>query len=368
MARYSVWREGSTRVRLPRLSSAILKEGTGMTRIAWRTNWRRPSTRPRRRTRRVVACGMLRLATWLAVGLGPVGIAAAGACGGAIPCRCGDTVTVSTTLSADIGVCAGTGLTLVGPVVLDCANHAITGSGLSPARYGVLVDGVAGATVRNCRITGFRKGIRLDGGSGNTVIHNETFTNHDYGIEMAGGSARNRIVKNTVYNNRDEGIHIGAGAHNNKLKKNIVTRNKHENIYVLDSDGTRILLNTVTTNDSTAILLKHSRDSRVVGNTVLYGAVYVRGESVGNTFADNGLRGNGYFFEAYQEPTGEWTFPHDNAVVGGKVENTKTCLRFGGAYDNVVDELALDDECQITMWPLGGQAASGNVINTLPLP
>ena len=54
-------------------------------------------------------------------------------------------------------------------------------------------------------------------------------------------------------------------------------------------------------------------------------------------------------------------------MIDGKVENTKTCLRFEGAYDNTVDGLMLDDECQVTMVPMGGHDASGNVIHTLPL-
>ena len=85
------------------------------------------------------------------------------------------------------------------------------------------------------------------------------------------------------------------------------------------------------------------------------------------TFVDNSLRGNGYFFEAYRDNSGVWTYPHANTVTGGSVENTKTCLRFGGAYDNRVDQLRLDDECQVTMWSLGGQAPTGNAIHTLPL-
>src|SRR5207249_7896734 len=101
------------------------------------------------------------LATAFAVGLGAGGPVWAADCGGAVPCRCGDTVKRSTTLSQDVGVCTGIGLSVVAGVVLDCAHHAITGSALSPAKYGVHVDHAVGATVRNCRVTGFRKGIRL---------------------------------------------------------------------------------------------------------------------------------------------------------------------------------------------------------------
>jgi len=185
---------------------------------------------------------------------------------------------------------------------------------------------------------------------------------------MSGASTANRILRNNVWNNRDEGIHVGAGADDNLIKKNTVTRNKHENIYVLDADGTRIIGNRVTTNDSAAIFIKHGNESFVARNKVQYGAIYVRGAASGNVLDNNALRGNGYYFQAYLDATKGWTFPHDNSVTGGQVENTKTCLRFEGAYDNTVEGLMLDDECQITMVPMGGQAASGNMVNTLPLP
>jgi parallel beta-helix repeat protein len=308
------------------------------------------------------------VAVFFAGGLGTGTRASAAECGGTNPCKCGDTVTRSTTLSSDLGVCMGTGLRVVTGVGLDCAGHTITGSTLSPAKYGVLVDGATGAAVKNCRVTGFRKGIRLFGGHGNTISGNVSFTNHDYGIELAGGSTGNLIALNNVYNNRDEGIHVGEAADDNEIRQNTVTRNKHENIYLLSSDGNQVVGNMVTTNDSAGIFIKHSHDTYVADNTVLYGPIYVRGDSVGNTFVNNALRGNGYFFEAYQDAGGVWTSPHDNQVSGGKVENTKTCLRFGGAYDNTVDGLMLDNECQVTMWPEGGQASSGNVVNTLPLP
>src|SRR5262245_5328293 len=116
-----------------------------MSRVAMKGAWRR-----------VAGFGIGTFVALLVVGAATGG-AAAGNCGGGIPCNCGDTVTTSTTLSQDIGVCTGTGLRVLSGVTLDCANHTITGSTLSPAKYGVLVDGATGATVRNCRVTGFRK-------------------------------------------------------------------------------------------------------------------------------------------------------------------------------------------------------------------
>jgi parallel beta-helix repeat protein len=296
------------------------------------------------------------------------GTATAAPCGEGVPCGCGDTVTRSAMLTADLGPCPGTGLVVARGASLDCAGHMITGSDGPAARYGVLLDMAAGARVMHCRITGFRRGIRLFGGHKNQVTRNEVFANHDYGIELAGGSRRNRIASNLVRANRDEGIHVGAGAHDNEVLDNTVTDNKHENIYVLSSNGCRIVRNTSTRTEGAAIFLKHSSETYVADNTVVNGPIHVRGDSARNTFVNNSLRGNGYFFEAYEEPPGFWTHPRGNVVIGGQVENTRTCLRFAGAFDNAVDGLALDDECELTMWPLGGQEPTGNVVHTVPLP
>jgi parallel beta-helix repeat protein len=285
-----------------------------------------------------------------------------------VPCGCGDTVTQSTTLTADVGTCDGVGLRVLSRVALDCANHAILGTGLSTAHYGVLVDTAAGAAVANCRISGFRRGIRVFAGHKNRISGNETFANDSYGIELAGGSRGNRVVGNNVHDNRDEGIHVGAGAHETDVLDNVVTNNKNENIYVLSANGCRVVGNTATRTDSAAIFLKHAYGTHVARNTVVNGPIHVRGDSSANVFVDNDLRGNGYFFEAYQDDAGMWTYPRDNTVTGGQVENTTTCLRFAGSYDNRVDALRLDNECQVLMWSLGGQDPTGNVIDTLPLP
>src|SRR5262249_54136921 len=74
-----------------------------------------------------------------------------GAGAAAVACDCGDTVTESTTLAQDLGVCTQTALRVVGTgVVLDCAGHTITGNNESNAKFGIQLDGTTGAEVRNC--------------------------------------------------------------------------------------------------------------------------------------------------------------------------------------------------------------------------
>jgi parallel beta-helix repeat protein len=287
-------------------------------------------------------------------------------CGGSAPCSCGDTVQQSTTLATDLGVCPGVGLKVASGVVLDCAGHTITGSNQAGAWYGIFLDDANGAEVRNCRVTNFRRGLRISGGQANRLINNESFVNR-YGIDLAGATTNNFIQGNLIHDSRDEGIHIGTGANNNELRGNTFRKNKHENIYLLHADGNTIVENTSTEADNTAIFLKHSSNNNVSDNTTDTTPIQLRGDSTGNTLNNNHLTGNGYFFEGYEDPPGVWTYPHDNQVTGGSVNGAYACLRFSGAYNNRIDQLQISNcGIPVLLESLGGQEPTGNIINTIP--
>src|SRR5262245_60561066 len=323
-----------------------------------------------------------------AVVLGWVTVASADNCGGVVACQCGDTVVGQTTLTANVGVCASSpGLRVTSGTVLDCAGHSVTGTGVTGAWYGILLDGAVGAEIRNCRVTGFKRGIRIDGGRDNRIINNESFGNWGYGIEVAGASTGNLLQGNQVGKpsgvvRPDEGIHNGAGSHNTVIQGNTVIDSKNENIYILRSDGARIVSNTSSETDSASIFLKNSHGTYVGQNTVTKGSITVRGDSSGNVLEGNSISlGRGYLFEAHQDETddpwpGLWGFPRRNTVIGGKVmapilipgTDIRPCLRFEGAYKNRVDQLQLDVSCTTpSQTPDGGQESVGNVINTIPL-
>jgi parallel beta-helix repeat protein len=317
--------------------------------------------------------------------------AAAGNCGdGVAPCACGDTVTANTTLTADIGPCrTSPGLTVASGVVLHCNGRSVTGTGCHTAAwYGILLEDAVGAEVRNCRVSHFKRGIRIDGGRDNRIVGNEAVNNWGYNIEIAGGSTGNLIQGNRVANDAgaclrsDEGIHNGSNAHRTQIVDNVVTNSRNENIYVLNSTGVQILRNQSTETDSGSIFLKNVRGAHVADNAVVKGSITVRGESYANTFQNNSITGGrGYLFEAHRDESGDpspgyWRFPRRNRVIGGKVQepitipNTeiKPCLRFEGAYKNQVDGLALDPACTPPFGTTeGGQESVGNTVNGNPV-
>jgi parallel beta-helix repeat protein len=294
------------------------------------------------------------------------GAASARTCGGAVACACGDTVAGSATLASDLGVCKGTGLKLRSNAVLDCAGHTITGSDKAGAWYGVFLDSVTGAEVRNCRVTLFRRGLRISGGQGNRLIGNESFANR-YGIDVASTGA-NRIEGNLVRDSRDEGIHVGR-SHDVTISGNQLVHNKRENLYLLNSQRCAVSGNTVSQSRDASIFVKHSDDNSFADNQVFDTAIKLRGDSSGNLFTNTALQGEGFRFEAYQDATTLlWTFPHDNQVTGGSILDAWVCFTFQGAYDNHASGVTVD-RCKATKKSTkGGQASTGDTVELIRLP
>jgi parallel beta-helix repeat protein len=340
------------------------------------------------------------LAAWLAPALAALcgwsAPALAADCGdGVAPCRCGDTVVASTTLTADIGGCPRAGLRLRAPaIVLDCNGRAVTGvrnGSRDNGEVGIHLDPGIGAEVRNCRVTGFRQGIRIGSGRDNRIIGNEVFGNRKYGIEIAGASTGNLIEGNRVgkpagsgVTKAEEGIHNGTGSHRTVIRGNTVLDSKDENIYVLSSTGVQVLANSVAESDNAAIFLKNVHGALVAGNAVTHNSITIRGDSSANTLADNTIvSGKGYLLEAHRDEPGDpapgyWRFPRRNTITGGWVKDPVVlpgtdppifpCLRFEGAYANRVSGLQLDPKCSPpSETPDGGQESVGNVLDVVPL-
>jgi parallel beta-helix repeat protein len=287
-------------------------------------------------------------------------------CGGAIKCACGDTVQAGlgvAVLDGDLGVCEGLGLGMTTGSVLDCAGHTITGTDKPGAWYGIELDSVSGAQVRNCRVAAFRRGLRVTGGGGHWLVGNEVVGTGNYGIELTQATAANRIESNTVRDSGDEGVHVGEGASNNIIAGNQVFGSKLENVYLFEASGTRLIGNVLADARNAAIFIKHSTNSYVADNIVWDNRIQLRGDSWGNVLEDNALRGDGYMLEAFEDDAG-WTYPHDNQVTGGTVFNAGACVRLLGASNNHFQGVTIDDDCTaVTQVETGGLVPSGNEVD-----
>jgi hypothetical protein len=117
---------------------------------------------------------------------------------------CGDVITQSTVLTADLH-CTGAGLTVAGEgITLDLNGYTIYGSGL---KSGIAV-GLSDATIVNGRITGFERGIS---GSRSTIrIRRIRTVRNTVGILLERGVFDLRNV--AANRNAELGISIGVAS------------------------------------------------------------------------------------------------------------------------------------------------------------
>ena len=228
---------------------------------------------------------------------------------------CGQVITRSTTLTADVGPCPGSGIIIgADKITLNLNGHTISGTpgpgdgntaGVRlPMRSGVTVTGQPGDSGRKGTITGFDAGVLVNRGSGNTV---QNLTVRDNigpasrdaflgdGIAVM-NSANNTIRRNTVDHN---GIYDGIGvlgeqSHANTIRDNTVINgialvdlsgpagNGTGVGIVVDAyldplpprapgpliRGNQVLDNVVRANDGPGISNVMTQDGRVAGNTV----------------------------------------------------------------------------------------------------
>lgn len=288
-------------------------------------------------------------------------------CGGTRPCRCGDIVKANYVLQADLGPCEKRGLTVISGVTLDCALHTIVGAGEQSRDFGiVLPNDTTGATVRNCRVSRFQRGLRLRQAHRNRIINNTLHDNGDftahtgYGIDVAGGATENLFQENQVSHNADEGIHVGAGSHRNTFVGNVVSDNFRENLYVLRAEWNVFRNNTLRQGGTNSLFLKHAAFNRFEHNTFSDSAAVVRGDAHENAFLQNDFVNAPLHFQAYREG-GTLTHPSKNVVTGGTLAGAKECLRFSGATGNVVRDVKFG-HCATQVSATGAEAAAENTL------
>ncbi len=157
---------------------------------------------------------------------------------------CGQVITRSTTLTADVGPCRGDGLIIrADGITLDLGGHTVLGARTqTPAgnAAGIRLVAGTGVTVRHGTVTGFDGGVVIDGGSANTLTRlvvrdNVSSANPDlanpptFTAELGDGivvigSGGNHIERNVV---RANGIYdniavLGAGSDHNTIAGNEV--------------------------------------------------------------------------------------------------------------------------------------------------
>ncbi|MGH3656094.1 MAG: right-handed parallel beta-helix repeat-containing protein [Micromonosporaceae bacterium] len=264
---------------------------------------------------------------------------------------CGDTITASTTLSADVGPCPSGGI-IIGAdnITLNLNGHRIFGTPAQTDGAGVLLDGRTGVTVKNGTVESFDGGIAIDGGSANTVKDMVVQDNvgslvTDYGEGIGIFVSDDNVLKNNTV--RRNGPYAGIG-----LYKFTVTGSAGTT-----TDGNLVQANTVADNNSVPTSVTSNQDDGirlepgVTNNTVSSNTVTGSGldgiavffQATGNTVSGNTVSGNGNHLFTHRKGDGIVVFlaannttVSDNTICG----NAANGLRVDSANNTVSSNTA----------------------------
>lgn len=187
---------------------------------------------------------------------------------------CGQTITTSMTLDADL-TCTGNGIFInANNVVLDLAGHTISGPvpvGGSGPRGVIALQNRNGITIRNGVIRGFDSGVDISPGVSTSTVTGLILDSGGTGIRVNTGAFSDRMTDNLIVNTvQFSGIQLGGNGH-------VVQNNTFNNVA---SSG--IFL---SGNDN---LMQNNRINGAGGNAITIGAFpsnpgpFLRNRVIGN--------------------------------------------------------------------------------------
>lgn len=215
----------------------------------------------------------------------------------AVVLNCGDFVTTSVVLTADVGPCPADGLIVSGSnLTLDLGGHKVFGQGTPGQGVGIAVlNNRTNVTITNGEITLFDAGVATFGGSGHhiqnlNVHHNVGLSTGDFGDGITLQGTDNSFVQNNLvtYN----GPYDGIGQFGNTDGNTITGNGVHYNNVLGSHHGDDPAM------QDTGIRLENGSD----GNTVSSNSVTNNGldgieifaNSDNNTVSSNQVAQNGY--------------------------------------------------------------------------
>ena len=221
----------------------------------------------------------------------------------AAPVGCGDTISVDTTLHADLLDCPGHGIVIgADDITLDLNGHVIDGDDalMEPCPeicdVGVLNDGHDGVRIRDGDIRQFAIGVLVFGARTNGLSDLTTAGNVFSGIILA-ATAGSSVRWSRTYGNAGPGSGVGITlfeSHNNRIRYNRVFRNAELGIHLIRSNRNYVANNVVRRNPEDGIIVEGNRNV-IVGNRVVRNSITITifskdAEAVGNIVRRNHVR------------------------------------------------------------------------------
>ncbi|MFI5617889.1 right-handed parallel beta-helix repeat-containing protein [Streptomyces sp. NPDC051567] len=277
----------------------------------------------------------------------------------AVQLSCGQTVTTSVVLTADLLNCPGDGLVVgSGGITINLNGHTVDGVGLG---VGIRNNGFGNITITNsntipARVQQFDYGVRLNPGTSGNIIEKLAIQNNEFsGVELnsthtnnqvrnnlierqahsavtiTGGSGHNVIFDNTITNNQGQGVSVQKSA-NNRLEGNRITGSGGVGLALEGSSGNTLLANTVGSSRDAAITLRlGSNDNLVQSNssTQSADAGMIVADSTGNRLLSNTLHGNGDSGIVLQGA-------HGTTVTGNDVSRNTGGIELSSSNNNLI--------------------------------
>lgn len=264
-----------------------------------------------------------------------------GGAGAQTAVACGQTITVSTTLTADLGPCPNHGI-IIGAdgITLDLGGHRVFGTSEPGDGAGVLVPGHTGVTVRNGTVEAFDGGVVIQGGGGNTVSGINALRNKGFGAQFGDGIAIESSSDNRIVNNQtvDNGPYSGIGVYSlvdsdhprpfsgpsqrnlidgNRVMNNNIGRNN--TLGSTDNDGIRIEPLFTCPSTNTECAGPPGGAANVISNNEVSGSgldgIAIFGRSPDNVIRNNRVTRNGYFRSTARRGDGIIVFNRSNRTV-----------------------------------------------------
>ncbi|HEX6538997.1 MAG TPA: right-handed parallel beta-helix repeat-containing protein [Candidatus Dormibacteraeota bacterium] len=197
---------------------------------------------------------------------------------------CGDVITTSTTLQANLGPCNGDGLILAASgITLNLNGFTISGRHNGPqTTAGIFVNGQSHDIVVNGAVTGFDAGVAILGGGHNTVAHIDAHDNVN--TQLKTGNANNSC-------NLGDGITTDNSAYNTIANNTVVHNGPYSGISLVDASTHNTVSNN-TVENSNVINLQPNGKPGVCGAPFQSPAQDIGIRVEGPGASDNTVRGN----------------------------------------------------------------------------
>lgn len=229
---------------------------------------------------------------------------------------CGQVITQSTTLDADVGPCPGHGV-IIGAdnITLDLGGHTVFGATAATSDSSGIHVGVRNRVViRNGTVRGFGNGVALlYGGSAHTVERLVVLDNRCDGILLV-GSYFSTVRSNEVRGNGCDGVPV-VGSVSNTIEGNLIAGNGHHGVHFRQGG--------LSSRANNSNMLRSNVISGNGADGVALGTFAGNNSVVGNSIADNAQSG-----------VHVYVFSHDQccSLIQGNQ------LARNGTYGVVIDE------------------------------